>query len=500
MDMIRWLSSPLARAGRLAWVALVTLSGLPAPVARADHTRDPPRQTNPLAPSVSGILDHSPFVYIGHVNPGGPYPDGANVWRDVYGYAYDGSITEYAGRCFAYVGVGGDDPGMAVFDVTDPGNPLHLDTYGTTEFGDVEVHDGIGYFSSRDSTHIVDLRIDPVAPPLLKSVDGSHEFNVDNAATGRYLYLDDFASHVRVYDVTTPRAPASVVLKTTIVTKGGHSVFARDGRAYVANLYSEEIAIYDVTDIQNGVVSLLTEFETGGGATHGSWPTAGGEYLYVAHEGLGMDLRVFDLSGNRIDLDEVVEIESGRVFNMDLGAGFVGNVHNLFIMGELLFTSWTEAGMALFDIANPRAPVLIGTFDTEATNSGANFNGAFGVYPGLGLDRVLISDRTTGLWIVDVTSIAAMPGVSSLRAVPNPSSSGMAIWFELQRSSDVVVTIFDALGRRVRRVHRTRTMAGRQAVFWNGLDDDGRRVASGVYFCRVEAGGFSRTQRVVLLR
>ena len=63
--------------------------------------------------------------------------------------------------------------------------------------------------------------------------------------------------------------------------------------------------------------------------------------------------------------------------------------------------------MALFDIVNPSIPVLIGTFDTEATNSGANFNGNFGVYPGLGIDRVLISDRSTGLWIIDVTNVVS---------------------------------------------------------------------------------------------
>ena len=41
--------------------------------AWADHTPDPPRQTDLSAPSVSGLLDFSSFRYLGHVNPGGPY-------------------------------------------------------------------------------------------------------------------------------------------------------------------------------------------------------------------------------------------------------------------------------------------------------------------------------------------------------------------------------------------------------------------------------------------
>ena len=396
----------------ITFVSLVAVPGFIScqqsdPVSSADDTVDEQRQTDSDAPSVSGLLDFSKFRFLGHVNPGGPYEDNTRVWGDVYGYAYDGVDPMFTGKSFAYVGVDVNGSGMAIFDITDLTDPVLVGAYGTARFRDVEVHDGIGYCSGSSATHIVDLRNHPVNPPLLKIVEGSHEFNVDNAETGRFLYLDEFAGVVRIYDITTPRTPASIVLKANLMTSGGHSVFVRDGRAYVANVRDGTIAIYDVTDIQNGITSLLTEFPTGGGSTHSSWPVAGGDYLYVAHESGGTDLRVFDMSGMRILEGTVQEIVSSRFPNTALGAGLVGNVHNLFVVGDLLFTSWTEAGMALFDIVNPSVPVLIGTFDTEATNSGANFNGNFGVYPGLGIDRVLISDRSTGLWIIDVTNVVS---------------------------------------------------------------------------------------------
>jgi hypothetical protein len=335
----------------------------------------------------------------------------------VYGYQYDGDVDAHKGRTYAYVGVDLNvQRGMAIFDITHPANPVHLGQYASGVLRDVEVHDGIGYFSGSQVTHIVDLRADPVNPPLLVQVGGSHEFHVDVNPSGSYLYVDNFAGTVTVYDVTSPRNPDTIVQKATIATKGGHSVFAQDGRAYVANLSAGELAVYDVSDIQNGNVRLLTEFATGGGGTHGSWPAAGGDLLYVAHESGGRDLRVFDLSGSRMDENTVTEIVSGRFDKSDLGAGSVGNVHNLFVLDDVLYTSWTDAGMAVFDIRHPESPQLLGTFDTSATNTGGHFSGAFGVYPGLGLDRVLISDRNTGLWIVDVAQVVPPAAPPELQA------------------------------------------------------------------------------------
>lgn len=472
-----------------------------------DHTSSPPRQTDPNAPSVSGILDYSPFRYLGHINPGGPYDDNTRIWGDVYGYNYDGDDSNFKGKSFSYVGVDVRGTGMSIFDVTDPANPLHVGTYGSQVFRDVEIHDGIGYFSGGSVTHIVDLRVDPVHPPLLKIVAGSHEFNVDNATTGRFLYVDDFAGSIPIYDVTTPRTPDSIVLKKTLTTSGGHSVFAQGGRAYVANGRARTLAIYDVSDILNGNAPLITEFPTDGGLTHGSWPVGNGDYLYVTHESGGTDLRVYDMSGTRLANGNIDEIESSRVPYTALGAGFVANVHNLFVVGDLLFTSWTEAGMVLFNIADPSVPVLIGTFDTEATNSGANFNGDFGVYPGLGLDRVQISDRTTGLWLIDVTNVVS--GVSEPKTLrsfalhqnwPNPFNQSTTIAFDLSEPAEIRVRIYNIVGQRIRTLFVGSLGKGEHRLVWDGRDDAGLEVATGTYLLNLKAEELKATRKLLLLR
>jgi len=84
---------------------------------------------------------------------------------------------------------------------------------------------------------------------------------------------------------------------------------------------------------------------------------------------------------------------------------------------------------------------------------------------------------------------------------PNPFEAATTIAFRLPEPADVTIRIFDVSGRLVRTLltdaHR---QAGRHEVRWDGRDDSGEPVASGVYFCRAEVGGASATKRLVRLR
>ena len=104
------------------------------------------------------------------------------------------------------------------------------------------------------------------------------------------------------------------------------------------------------------------------------------------------------------------------VTNADLAntqcTGSVTNVHNVFLVEDTLFTSWTAAGMVAIDVTNPAEPQIIDTFDTNAIESSSNFAGDFGINAAIGLDRMLISDRATGLWVVDVTAVVPLPNAA----------------------------------------------------------------------------------------
>ena len=83
---------------------------------------------------------------------------------------------------------------------------------------------------------------------------------------------------------------------------------------------------------------------------------------------------------------------------------------------------------------------------------------------------------------------------------PNPFNAQTTLRFELPREARAVLTIYDALGRPLRLLVDTALPAGLHTYGWDGRDDQGREVASGVYLCRLRAGEFGAAKRLVLLR
>jgi hypothetical protein len=84
-------------------------------------------------------------------------------------------------------------------------------------------------------------------------------------------------------------------------------------------------------------------------------------------------------------------------------------------------------------------------------------------------------------------------------AVANPLAEGTIIRYSLVRAADVNLFIYDAVGRIVQVLATGELPAGEYTALWDGLDRKGRRVGSGVYFCKLRSGRGRQTRRVVLL-
>ena len=82
---------------------------------------------------------------------------------------------------------------------------------------------------------------------------------------------------------------------------------------------------------------------------------------------------------------------------------------------------------------------------------------------------------------------------------PNPFTSTTRLTYRLAASQPVRIQVFDLLGRHVRTLYRGRQEAGQHAVTWDGRDDAGRRVASGTYLCRMQAGARTSVQSLIML-
>lgn len=89
---------------------------------------------------------------------------------------------------------------------------------------------------------------------------------------------------------------------------------------------------------------------------------------------------------------------------------------------------------------------------------------------------------------------------------PNPFSSLTAISYSIPGSADgsqrsaVSLKIYDISGRLVCTLVNELQEAGRYEVSWDGRDDSGKLVPSGVYFCKLKAGKFTAIKKLILLR
>ena len=83
---------------------------------------------------------------------------------------------------------------------------------------------------------------------------------------------------------------------------------------------------------------------------------------------------------------------------------------------------------------------------------------------------------------------------------PNPFNPETRIQYRLPKDSPVSLVIYNIRGQNVRRLVNWEQSAGSYVITWNGLDDAGVPVASGIYFYRLAAGEFVEVRKMLLLK
>ena len=119
-------------------------------------------------------------------------------------------------------------------------------------------------------------------------------------------------------------------------------------------------------------------------------------------------------------------------------------------------------------------------------------------------DRTYNGEKDVFLTLVDVGALAsvdvhAVPALPLL-AGPNPFRDAIELEIDLARPSRMTVLVLDASGRRVKALRCGRFPAGQERLTWDGCDQAGRPVATGVYFLRVEVDDAVFLRKVVRCR
>jgi hypothetical protein len=83
---------------------------------------------------------------------------------------------------------------------------------------------------------------------------------------------------------------------------------------------------------------------------------------------------------------------------------------------------------------------------------------------------------------------------------PNPFNPETSIRFGLPAATYVSLTVYNTLGQQVSVLADAPYPAGRHTIVWDGRNCSGVKVASGVYFYRLEAGSFNETKKMLLVK
>ncbi len=93
-----------------------------------------------------------------------------------------------------------------------------------------------------------------------------------------------------------------------------------------------------------------------------------------------------------------------------------------------------------------------------------------------------------------------VPRTQLLPCQPNPARGQAGINYNLSQAGPVSVVLYDITGRKVRTLVSGQQPAGSHGIMWSGSNDQGRTVAAGVYFVRLQAGDYCAAQKIVWMK
>ena len=324
------------------------------------------------------------------------YPVAVN---DVWGYvAPDG--TEYA--------IVGLDDGVSVVSLADPDNPVEVGrTAGANSpWRDMKTYGDFAYVTAdrgADGLTVIDLRELPEkisytnnlydVPGFSKQFLRAHNIYIDTSSGLAFTAGGDFDVNdggMLIFDLkANPERPPLVAVGPEVYS---HDVYVRDSIMYASEIYRGELAIYDIHRLDSIVEVGRTR--TPFAFTHNAWTTDDATTIFTTDERENASVTAFAIGdrGNIRLLDEYRPLTSENTGTIP---------HNVHVIDDYLSISYYTDGLRVVDASDPSNLIEIANYDTWAGPDGG-FNGNWGAYPFLPSGLTLVSDRSTGLYVVDV--------------------------------------------------------------------------------------------------
>lgn len=322
---------------------------------------------------------------------------------------------------------------------------------------------------------------------------------------GDRLYLAHMASPgVSIVDISVPAAPVvSGFWQHGTFSNAVHDVFIGDGVAAVSD-FESGLVLLDLTDPDAPALLAEVPFPEG---IHSAW--AEGGYVYCNQEFGGWERRL-----------HVVDIADPRRPRVVHSFGSrppphrdIFGPHNPWVRDGLLYWAYYDAGLRVFDLGDPARPVEVGyhTYPGFAWSVTPHDDGLLYVadatvgIQAYRLDDEAMAGRTTTPMS---TAVAGGEGEADARPsafnlaqnFPNPFNQSTVIRVDLETGADMELAVYNMSGQKAATLARGPYPAGTHSFTWEGRTTLGRELASGVYTCRLSAGGQVQTRKLILLR
>ena len=208
-------------------------------------------------------------------------------------------------------------------------------------------------------------------------------------------------------------------------------------------------------------------------------------YAYVADGVSG--LRIIDVS-DPISPKEVGFYDTG------------GFAYDVYISDNYAYVADGGGGLRVIDVSNPAAPDEVGFFEDKARIF------AYSVY--ILNNYAYVASGTPGIYIfrndliTDITEEKyQLPSTFTLKQnYPNPFNPTTTIKYTLPKAFHVELSIYNTLGQKVRTLVKKQQFAGHYQVQWDGRDDKGKPVGSGMYLYRLQSGDYVEIKKMILLK
>ncbi len=388
--------------------------------------------------------------------------------------------------------------------------------------------DGNQAYLAAGTGGVVSVDISNPEYPAVRSVQAVVGQAIDIDLALPYAYVASGSGGINIVDVSDPSNLSSA---SQLSIPGTMVAIAVEFPIAYLGTQDGELVVVDISNSSSP--SVIATLDLGSGCAD---IAVSGDWLYL-------------VGGPEFHIVDIANPAAPSLFDSSNGSDWTV-YDNLIVSGELLFVgnhwNWDEYfgnGVSVRDISDPSDPVVLGGYalngvyqrsmaasgDVLYVDGGGVYVFDFsdpsemsylGLIPGspraMGIaadERLIMFGRdgsspepllSAALHCADLTSVeegpVATPGLVELSAWPNPFNPSTKISFVQPADGPAKLTIHGLDGRLLRSLIDANLPEGKHEFSWEGRDDAGRTMASGVYLVRVHAAGMEGQEKLILLK